>query len=554
MIYGYPPVDQRCRTARFVPALSRAKRRRCAVERLRRRWAAKISRISPSAPRAVDPAGIRSDAAGSVHPGHSPEFRLDERSLAYGIETLVAFARGVGDGRVAAGDRATVADLTFRRDAYRLFCEHTATCLKGYRCPPSPASQEGQSGAATPRRARPPTDRSVSGRPPRSVRRARALVRSDVRRILAQLNVQAGDVEDLAQEVFLRIFRNLHRFRGQSSFYTWLYRITVNVFFDHNKKRKRADVRLARLQNALVDVTNERHDGEDPYFAHATTRLTRESIRGDRRVARGVPRRRGDARGRRPLVRRDRGSDRHLDRHGAFAALARPSAAQGTLRPVFWRRPPETHDLPVGPQSLGTRGRGAQQLVVSEQGTDERRDELGSMALRRDTRTAVAERPSPQPGCRLARADRVRALVRGREVAGLAVSAAQRAPGRRAAARTRQPDRVRGEIPGDEEELYEVDRFFPGHICRSSARIRCDAASIFGSNARANARSSWCDWNIRVTAGCSGSAVDRMTAPPQVGERPRGLPRSLQGPRASSRMRSDALLADFWRDCSFSSR
>ena len=88
-----------------------------------------------------------------------------------------------------------------------------------------------------------------------------------VRRILAQLSVQSGDVEDLAQEVFLRIFRNLHRFRGQSSFYTWLYRITVNVFFDHNKKRKRADVRLARLQSALVDVTNIRHDGEDPYFA-----------------------------------------------------------------------------------------------------------------------------------------------------------------------------------------------------------------------------------------------------------------------------------------------
>jgi len=47
--------------------------------------------------------GIRSAEAGSVHPGHSPEFRVDERSLAYGIETLVAFARGVGAGRVAGG-------------------------------------------------------------------------------------------------------------------------------------------------------------------------------------------------------------------------------------------------------------------------------------------------------------------------------------------------------------------------------------------------------------------------------------------------------------------
>lgn len=45
--------------------------------------------------------GIRSERAGSVHPAHSPEFRVDEAALAYGIETLAAFARGVGCGRVA---------------------------------------------------------------------------------------------------------------------------------------------------------------------------------------------------------------------------------------------------------------------------------------------------------------------------------------------------------------------------------------------------------------------------------------------------------------------
>lgn len=88
-----------------------------------------------------------------------------------------------------------------------------------------------------------------------------------VHRLLAQLNVTSGDIEDLTQEVFLRIFRNLHRFRGQSSFYTWLYRITINVFFDHNKKRKRADARLSRLQNALVDVSDQRPDTDDPFRA-----------------------------------------------------------------------------------------------------------------------------------------------------------------------------------------------------------------------------------------------------------------------------------------------
>ena len=72
-----------------------------------------------------------------------------------------------------------------------------------------------------------------------------------VRRILAQLNAPVGEIEDLAQDVFLRVFRNLRHFRGQSSFYTWLYRITLNVFFDFNKKQSRADARIARLQRAF---------------------------------------------------------------------------------------------------------------------------------------------------------------------------------------------------------------------------------------------------------------------------------------------------------------
>ncbi|GAC1464158.1 MAG: hypothetical protein PVSMB8_16790 [Vulcanimicrobiaceae bacterium] len=75
----------------------------------------------------------------------------------------------------------------------------------------------------------------------------------------------------------MRVYRNLHRFRGQSSFYTWLYRITVNVFFDHNKKRKRADVRLQRLQSAMIDLSNERPDHDDPFRA-TFERLTSDTF------------------------------------------------------------------------------------------------------------------------------------------------------------------------------------------------------------------------------------------------------------------------------------
>jgi len=88
-----------------------------------------------------------------------------------------------------------------------------------------------------------------------------------VRRILAHLDVAGADVEDLVQDVFVRVFRNMHRFREESSFYTWLYRITVNVFFDHAKKCKRADARLARLQHALAEDATLRRVEHDPYDA-----------------------------------------------------------------------------------------------------------------------------------------------------------------------------------------------------------------------------------------------------------------------------------------------
>ncbi|MEX1222112.1 RNA polymerase, sigma-24 subunit, RpoE [Pseudidiomarina planktonica] len=40
---------------------------------------------------------------------------------------------------------------------------------------------------------------------------------------------QPGDVADVAQEAFLKAYRALPRFRGDSAFYTWLYRIAVNT-------------------------------------------------------------------------------------------------------------------------------------------------------------------------------------------------------------------------------------------------------------------------------------------------------------------------------------
>jgi len=50
------------------------------------------------------------------------------------------------------------------------------------------------------------------------------------------------DASDLVQEAFMQAFKSLRSFRQRSSFYTWVYRIAVNLTLNFLKRRKREDV------------------------------------------------------------------------------------------------------------------------------------------------------------------------------------------------------------------------------------------------------------------------------------------------------------------------
>ncbi len=50
----------------------------------------------------------------------------------------------------------------------------------------------------------------------------------------------SDDAMDVTQEAFIKVHRYLDNFKGSSSFYTWLYRITVNLCIDHIRKNKKA--------------------------------------------------------------------------------------------------------------------------------------------------------------------------------------------------------------------------------------------------------------------------------------------------------------------------
>ena len=64
-----------------------------------------------------------------------------------------------------------------------------------------------------------------------------ALHKDRVASIVFRFLGQSSDVDDVVQEVFLHVHRSLPRFRGDSRFTTWLYRLTANVTKMHLRRR-----------------------------------------------------------------------------------------------------------------------------------------------------------------------------------------------------------------------------------------------------------------------------------------------------------------------------
>lgn len=85
----------------------------------------------------------------------------------------------------------------------------------------------------------------------------RILVERYQRRVYAVALGMMKDPEearDVAQEAFIKVHRYLDKFKGDSSFYTWLYRITANVAIDRLRSRKGEGVSLdERLEKGEVE-------------------------------------------------------------------------------------------------------------------------------------------------------------------------------------------------------------------------------------------------------------------------------------------------------------
>lgn len=92
------------------------------------------------------------------------------------------------------------------------------------------------------------------------------------------------EAADLTQEVFLRVFRHLAKFRGTSSLKTWVYRVALNLCRSRRSRRKRWLLQLA--EEAEETVEDERRGPEALALADDASRQVERALRAVKPVFR----------------------------------------------------------------------------------------------------------------------------------------------------------------------------------------------------------------------------------------------------------------------------
>ncbi|MEO8773927.1 MAG: RNA polymerase sigma factor, partial [Gelidibacter sp.] len=83
---------------------------------------------------------------------------------------------------------------------------------------------------------------------------------------IRKIVVSHDDTDDVLQNTFIKVYKNIHKFKGESKLYSWMYRIATNEAFTHLKKNAQLqsitseEVQKRTIENLEADVYFEGSD------------------------------------------------------------------------------------------------------------------------------------------------------------------------------------------------------------------------------------------------------------------------------------------------------
>jgi RNA polymerase sigma-70 factor (ECF subfamily) len=79
---------------------------------------------------------------------------------------------------------------------------------------------------------------------------------SRIYNVVLRICADPDDAAELTQETFVKVIQNLHKFEGRSGFYTWAFRIAVNLTLNYCQRK-------AKLALRSLDAEQEQYDGQE---------------------------------------------------------------------------------------------------------------------------------------------------------------------------------------------------------------------------------------------------------------------------------------------------
>lgn len=95
--------------------------------------------------------------------------------------------------------------------------------------------------------------------------------------IVRKMVIDHDDADDVTQDIFIKVYSSLKDFRGDSKFFTYLYKISINFSLNHIAKKKNVSNKTTEINDDIVGIADEsRSSGE--MDADLKTRLLTEAI------------------------------------------------------------------------------------------------------------------------------------------------------------------------------------------------------------------------------------------------------------------------------------
>jgi len=92
--------------------------------------------------------------------------------------------------------------------------------------------------------------------------------------MLVRMVQEPMDAEDICQEVYIKVYKNLEKFRFESEFSTWIYRISINAANNYFRKRKlREIIGLEKTIKQMESPEEKPFSSHDPVLWDAITKL-----------------------------------------------------------------------------------------------------------------------------------------------------------------------------------------------------------------------------------------------------------------------------------------